>query len=55
MTILPNSEKEMLAGVWLFFEMGEPAFLLYAGGYLIIGVITMLITALIPKIIYGKN
>ena len=30
-----------LAGVWLFFEMGEPAFLLYAGTYLVIGLIAM--------------
>ena len=31
-----------LAGVWLFFEMGEPAFLLYASAYLVIGLIAML-------------
>ena len=34
-----------LAGVWLFFEMGEPAFLLYGGCYLLIGMIAMLISA----------
>ena len=34
-----------LAGVWLFFEMGEPAFLLYCGCYLMIGMIAMLISA----------
>jgi len=39
-----------LAGVWLFFEMGEPAFLLYAGGYLMIGIVTMLISTTINKI-----
>lgn len=33
-----------LAGVWLFFELGEPAFLLYAGCYLAIGVLAMLIS-----------
>lgn len=36
-----------LAGVWLFFEMGEPAFLLYGGGYLIIGIVAMLISSFI--------
>ena len=38
-----------LAGVWLFFEMGEPAFLLYCGCYLMIGIIAMLISALVNK------
>lgn len=38
-----------LAGVWLFFEMGEPAFLLYCGGYLVIGYAAMLISALVNK------
>ena len=38
-----------VAGVWLFFELGEPAFLLYAGCYLVIGVIAMLISAWIKK------
>lgn len=38
-----------LAGVWLFFEMGEPAFLLYCGCYLMIGIATMLISALVNK------
>ena len=34
-----------LAGVWLFFEPGEPAFLLYACCYLAIGITAMLISA----------
>ena len=39
-----------LAGAWIFFDMGEPAFLLYCGCYLLIGIIAMLIRAfLIPK------
>ena len=38
-----------LAGVWLFFEMGEPAFLLYCGCYLIIGMIAMLISNFVSK------
>jgi len=36
-----------LAGTWLFFEMGEPAFFVYSGVYLFIGLITMLISVLI--------
>lgn len=38
-----------LAGTWLFFDMGEPAFLLYAGCYLIIGVVAMLLSAFLRK------
>ena len=38
-----------LAGAWLFFEMGEPAFLLYCGCYLAIGLLGMLICFLISK------
>lgn len=44
-----------LVGVWLFFEIGEPAFLLYAGGYLIIGFVAMLISAIIYKHLTNKN
>ena len=36
-----------LAGVWLFFEMGEPAFLLYGGCYLVAGVVAMLVSAFV--------
>ena len=36
-----------LTGSWLFFEMGEPAFLMYAGIYLLIGSVAMGISALI--------
>ena len=39
-----------LAGVWMFFEIGESAFLLYGRCYLVIGVIAMLISALMNKI-----
>ncbi len=35
-----------LLGVWLFFEMGEMAFLWYAGCYLVIGMIAMVLRAL---------
>lgn len=38
-----------LVGVWLFFEMGEPAFLLYCGSYLMIGIATMLISAMVNR------
>lgn len=38
-----------LAGVWLFFEMGEPAFLLYGSCYLVIGVLTMLVSAFVKN------
>lgn len=34
-----------LVGTWLFFEMGEPAFWLYSGIYLIIGIFSMLVTS----------
>lgn len=36
-----------LAGTWMFFEMGETAFLIYCGCYLIIGIVTMLISAFV--------
>lgn len=38
-----------ILGTWAFFGMGEPAFLLYAGFYLILGMISMGITHLIWK------
>ena len=38
-----------LAGSWLFFEMGEPAFWLYGGCYLLIGTVVMLISAFVMK------
>ena len=38
-----------LLGTWFFFDMGEPAFLLYAALYLIIGVCVMLGTWFIRK------
>lgn len=34
-----------LAGAWMFFEMFEKDFLLYAGCYLMIGIVSMLISA----------
>lgn len=39
-----------LIGVWLFFEMGEPAFLLYAGVYLLFGAAAMFLSALFTKL-----
>lgn len=38
-----------LAGAWLFFDMGETAFLLYAGCYLAIGMIAMLLSLLVKR------
>ena len=38
-----------LAGVWIFFELGEPAFLLYSGCYLAIGVAAMGIRWLVNR------
>ena len=38
-----------LVGTWLFFEMGELAFWLYCGVYLIIGICSMLVTAWLNK------
>lgn len=35
-----------LAGAWMFFEMFEKDFLLYAGCYLMIGIVSMLISAI---------
>lgn len=36
-------------GAWLVFAPGEMAFLLYAGFYLVIGVVVMALTALLRK------
>ena len=38
-----------LAGAWLFFEMGETAFLLYCGCYLVIGIVAMMISVFVNK------
>lgn len=43
-----------LAGVWLFFEPGEPDFLVYCSCYLIIGTVFMLISYFINKIIQRR-
>lgn len=43
------SPVAFLCGAWLFFDMGETDFLLYASAYFIIGICVMLITALIVK------
>ena len=40
-----------LAGTWLHFDMGEPAFLLYALIYLLLGTAAMLLSAFIRKIL----
>ena len=38
-----------LAGTWIFFEMGESAFLIYSGAYLVIGAVAMCVSALITR------
>ena len=38
-----------LIGTWLFFDMGETAFILYAAVYLVIGIMVMLISMFIRK------
>ena len=38
-----------LIGTWVFFDMGETAFILYAAVYLALGIAAMLISILIRK------
>ena len=38
-----------LSGTWIFFDMGETAFILYAVIYLVLGVLAMLISMVINK------
>ena len=38
-----------LIGTWVFFEMGETAFILYAVVYLVLGIVAMLISMIIRK------
>ena len=38
-----------LIGTWIFFDMGETAFVLYAVVYLALGIVTMLISMIIRK------
>ena len=38
-----------LIGTWIFFDMGETSFILYAAVYLIIGIMAMLISMFIRK------
>ncbi len=38
-----------LIGTWIFFDMGETAFILYAAVYLVIGLMAMLISMFIRK------
>ena len=38
-----------LIGTWVFFDMGETAFILYAAVYLALGIAAMLISMLIRK------
>ena len=48
--VLPSATVGLfLAGTWLFFDMGEPAFLMYGCVYLVIGVLSMLICDLLKR------
>ena len=38
-----------ILGTWMFFELGEPAFIMYAGVYLLLGIIAMLLTFFIKR------
>ncbi|MEZ3453956.1 MAG: hypothetical protein K1W17_06260 [Oscillospiraceae bacterium] len=38
-----------LLGVWIFFDMGEIAFIIYAVIYLILGILAMLVSMLIER------
>ncbi|MDO4750042.1 MAG: hypothetical protein Q4A39_04285 [Eubacteriales bacterium] len=38
-----------IAGTWLNFEMGEPAFILYGGFYLVLGLAAMFVSAQAKK------
>lgn len=38
-----------LLGSWIFFSMGERAFILYAGVYLILGIAAMIISMIIHR------
>ena len=38
-----------LIGTWLFFSMGEKAFILYALGYLLLGIVAELISMFVKK------
>ena len=42
-----------LIGTWIFFDMGETAFILYAAVYLVLGIAAMLISMLIRKMLNG--
>lgn len=42
-----------LCGTWLFFGMGETAFILYAAVYLVLGVVAMLISMFVKKKVQG--
>lgn len=42
-----------LCGTWLIFDMGEPAFIMYAAVYLVLGIAAMLISMLLKKKVQG--
>lgn len=38
-----------LLGVWIFFDMGETAFIIYAVSYLVLGILSMAASGIIRK------
>lgn len=44
-----------LSGAWIFFDMGEIAFIMYSFIYLILGIVAMLVSMLINKKIQQKQ
>ncbi len=44
-----------LAGTWTFFDMGELAFVIYAGLYLVIGFVAMLLSSVINRKLFSKR
>ena len=42
-----------LCGTWIFFDMDETAFILYAAVYLVLGIVVMLISMCIKKKVRG--
>ena len=48
-SLLVISAVLFLIGTWIFFDMGETAFILYAAAYLALGIAAMLISVFIRK------
>lgn len=42
-----------ILGAWIFFDMGEGAFAIYTGGYLVIGIVSMFVSSRIYIKMHG--